>query len=55
VEHPKWEVYKTKDYLIDVDFGNIYGPEFSFLTSQKPDSVILAEGSEIRVKDGRQI
>jgi len=55
VEHPKWEVYKTKDYLIDVDFGSIYGPEFSFLTSQHPESVFLAEGSEIRVKDGRQI
>jgi uncharacterized protein YqjF (DUF2071 family) len=54
VEHPKWEVYETKDYLIDVDFGDIYGPEFSFLKSEKPKSVFLAEGSEIKVKDGRQ-
>jgi uncharacterized protein YqjF (DUF2071 family) len=55
VEHPKWEVYKTNDYLIDVDFGNIYGDDFNFLTTEKPKSVFLAEGSEIKVKDGRQI
>lgn len=55
VEHPKWEVYKTKHYLIDVDFGNIYGQEFDFLKSEKPKSVFLAEGSEIKVKDGRRI
>lgn len=55
VEHPRWEVYKTKDYLIDVDFGDIYGQNFSFLTSQTPLSVFLAEGSEIKVKEGRRI
>jgi len=55
VEHPKWEVYQTKNYLIDVDFADIYGPDFEFLNSQKPKSVFLAEGSEIKVKDGRQI
>lgn len=55
VEHPKWEVYQTKDYSIDVDFANIYGQEFNFLTSEKPESVFLAEGSEIKVKYGRQI
>jgi uncharacterized protein len=55
VEHPKWGVYQTKDYSIDVDFANIYGQEFNFLASEKPKSVFLAEGSEIEVKDGRQI
>ncbi len=55
VEHPKWEVYKTLDYLVDVDFGDIYGQEFGFLSSLKPKSVFLAEGSEIQVKVGRQI
>ncbi len=55
VEHPKWEIYRTKDYLIDVDFGNIYGLDFNFLTQEKPKSIFLAEGSEIKVKDGRRI
>jgi len=55
VEHPKWEVYDTKDYSIDVDFGDIYGQQFNFLTLEKHGSVFLAEGSEIKVKDGRHI
>ena len=55
VEHPRWEVYKTLDYTIDVDFGNIYGKDFGFLSKEKPVSVFLAEGSEIKVKDGTQI
>lgn len=55
VEHPRWNVYPTRDYLIDVDFANLYGPEFALLTHDKPTSVFLAEGSEIKVKEGRQI
>lgn len=55
VEHPQWEVYQTIDYSIDVDFGAVYGPEFSFLTRQEPKSVFLAEGSAIEVKTGRVI
>ncbi len=55
VEHPKWEVYKMKDYSIDVDFADVYGSEFKFLKTEKPLSVFLAEGSEIKVKSGRTI
>jgi uncharacterized protein YqjF (DUF2071 family) len=52
VEHPKWDVYKTRNYAIDVDFGGVYGPQFDFLKVEKPLSVFLAEGSEIRVMEG---
>ena len=55
VEHPKWEVYETKNYSIDVDFKDTYGENFGFLTTENPRSVFLAEGSEIKVKDGRRI
>lgn len=55
VEHPKWEVYKTLDYSIDVDFAAVYGKRFAFLSGQKPASVFLAEGSEICVKNGIRI
>ena len=47
VEHPKWEVYKTIDHSIDVDFEVAYGAEFAFLNQQTPYSVFLAEGSPI--------
>ena len=53
VEHPRWEVYRTLDYSIDVDFGDIYGQSFEFLKEETPRSVFLAEGSIIEVKQGR--
>lgn len=55
VEHPKWEVYRTKDFLVDVNFGDVYGQEFAFLKNETPKSVFLAEGSEILVKEGGTI
>jgi len=54
VEHPRWEAYPIKDYSIDVDFGINYGREFAFLSNTKPNSVMLAEGSEIRVMKGKK-
>jgi uncharacterized protein YqjF (DUF2071 family) len=51
VTHPKWEVYEVKVYDIDVDFKALYGEEFEFLSSAKPDSVMLAEGSQITVEN----
>ncbi len=55
VEHPRWEVYRAHDYLVDVDFGNVYGGDFNFLSKEKPASVFLAEGSTIEVRSGRVI
>lgn len=55
VDHPRWEVYPTSRYEIHVDFHDIYGSDFEFLGSLKPSSVFLAEGSEIKVFEGRRI
>lgn len=55
VEHPRWDVYPTKSYSIDVDFGKVYGDAFGFLSNEKPKSVFLAEGSEIKVLSGKKI
>jgi len=52
VEHPRWDVYRTIDYSIDVDFGDVYGQTFELLKTEIPRSVFLAEGSEIQVKEG---
>jgi len=54
VEHPRWEAYPVRDYTINVDFGINYGADFTFLNQAKPDSVMLAEGSEIRVLKGKK-
>lgn len=55
VEHPRWEVYETLNFSVDVDFAATYGSKFSFLQQQKPQSVFLAEGSGILVKKGRRL
>lgn len=55
VTHPKWKSYDVLDYRIDVDFGEVYGSDFEFLNTQKPSSVMLAEGSNITVENKRKI
>jgi uncharacterized protein len=55
VEHPRWRVYQVKDYTIDVNFGKLYGDQFTFLNKLKPVSVFLAEGSEIIVREAKAV
>ena len=55
VEHPKWELFSVKNEVIDVDFVGTYGDEFTFLTGQKPYSVLLAKGSEVAVYKGQKL
>lgn len=55
VKHPRWQVYPVKSYEIKVDFEKVYGHHFSFLNNLNPDSVLLAEGSEIEVMKGMNI
>lgn len=55
VEHPRWDIYPTRNYAVDVYFGDIYGAEFRFLKNETPRSVFLTEGSDITVNDGRLI
>lgn len=50
VTHPRWDAYDIKSYNIDVDFGKVYGTEFDALSTSKPKSVMLAEGSKITVE-----
>lgn len=52
VRHPRWEVYPVRKYDIVADFGALYGPAFAGLNGQQPASVLLAEGSEVRVYSG---
>jgi hypothetical protein len=55
VEHPRWSVYPLQSYSVDVDFCHVYGDVFSSLSTEKPKSVFLAEGSPIKVLRGRRI
>ena len=49
VQHPAWKVFAVKNYLVDCDFGDLYGTVFGFLENSKPNTVFVAEGSEIAV------
>jgi uncharacterized protein len=55
VSHPRWDAYDVMGYEIDVDFGEVYGPQFSFLNTASPVSVMLVEGSEITVENKKTI
>jgi len=55
VAHPKWESYPVKSYTIDCDFESLYGSSFGYLSQIQPESVMLAEGSEIAVFNKRII
>jgi uncharacterized protein YqjF (DUF2071 family) len=55
VVHPRWDIYPVKRYAIDVDFARQYGPQWAPLSTATPDSVLLAEGSEVTVRSGSAI
>jgi uncharacterized protein YqjF (DUF2071 family) len=55
VEHPRWQVYPVLDYAIEAEFGALYGPAFANINPKKPDSVFLAEGSPVSIKQGATI
>ncbi len=50
VEHPQWRVYPLeKRFKFDLDFGALYGPKWSFLITQIPYNILVAEGSKVKV------
>lgn len=55
VEHPKWNLFDIKKSEIAVDFGFTYGTGFAFLSERKPETILLAKGSEISVYKGEKI
>ena len=51
VTHPTWEQYLIQNFEIKVDFGAVYGLPFAHLNNQTPNSIMLAEGSNITVEN----
>jgi uncharacterized protein YqjF (DUF2071 family) len=49
INHPKWMINKVLNTHINCDFRTMYGDAFLVLNNQKPDSVLLAEGSQVSV------
>jgi len=54
VHHPSWTCCEVKDYIIQIDFGAVYGQAFAFLQQQRPDQVLYAAGSDVGVSFPRR-
>lgn len=52
VEHPRWNVWRTKDAALECDTARLYGPEFVPALERRPDSAFVAEGSPVTVSAG---
>lgn len=50
VTHPRWTQLDVLGYKTDVNFEKAYGLPFSFMATEKPASVLFAEGSKITVE-----
>lgn len=49
VEHPLWHVFPIKKIKLDIDFGFLFGKQWSFLNNEKPFHSMFLEGSSIKV------
>ena len=49
INHPSWQIHPIVDFDIDFDFAAFYGDNFKMLDDAKPQSVMLASGSNISV------
>lgn len=50
IQHPSWQINQIKNFEINCNFEEMYGKHFAFLSAKTPNSVMLAEGSDIAVK-----
>lgn len=49
VDHPVWDAYPVHSYRVDIDWANVYGREWEFLSTATPYSTCFAVGSPIKV------
>ena len=49
VWHPVWAVYPVREAHLDLDWGAVYGAEWSVMQGATPASTVLAVGSAIAV------
>jgi uncharacterized protein YqjF (DUF2071 family) len=49
LQHPSWKTYEVSTHKIDCDFTAMYGEDFSVLSKTQPESVYIAEGSDVGI------
>ena len=55
VKHPKWQMRQAELTRFDLDLKSLYGTEWAAALVGQPDSVVLANGSEVAVFAGERI
>jgi uncharacterized protein len=50
INHHSWQINHIISHEINCNFEEMYGPDFGFLNKRNPNSIMLAEGSEIAVE-----
>jgi uncharacterized protein YqjF (DUF2071 family) len=55
VDHPPWQVWDVAQAQFSGDAGALYGAEFEAVLNRPPDSAFLAEGSPVKVYQGRRL
>ncbi|MFD2516753.1 DUF2071 domain-containing protein [Salinimicrobium flavum] len=55
VSHSSWHTNKVHEYSIDVDFSRQFDPVFNILNNMVLHSVILAEGSTVKIHKSHRI
>lgn len=55
VEHPRWNIHKVLEYDIDCQLPALYGTEITHAMETIPSSIFLADGSAIKVMDGKKV
>jgi uncharacterized protein YqjF (DUF2071 family) len=49
LEHPIWRVHPIESWHLDIDWRKAYGETWSFLQNAQPLSVVVADGSPVRM------
>jgi uncharacterized protein YqjF (DUF2071 family) len=50
LRHPQWLVHHVKDFDVQCNFQQLYGDSFKVLDKVSPQSVMIAEGSDVSVE-----
>jgi hypothetical protein len=55
VQHPRWNVWRAESAALDCDVPALYGPAFAECLAGPPRSALVADGSEVVVRQGRRL
>lgn len=49
LEHESWKTYPVRSFDLEIDWSSLYGREWDALVGREPVSVVLADGSPVKL------